>query len=76
MFSYKLTSVCVCLCVCLHARVWGLGVLMMSSADDQLCLNISSGLPLAQSSRRRPLSAQQRWARVSIIGKSFTRSGN
>ncbi|XP_040011844.1 probable ATP-dependent RNA helicase DDX31 [Xiphias gladius] len=36
---------------------------MMSSADDQLCLNISSGVPSSQSSRRKPLSAQQRWAR-------------
>ncbi|XP_022620468.1 probable ATP-dependent RNA helicase DDX31 [Seriola dumerili] len=36
---------------------------MMSSADDQLCLNISSSLPSSPSSRRKPLSAQQRWVR-------------
>ncbi|XP_069379277.1 ATP-dependent DNA helicase DDX31 [Paralichthys olivaceus] len=36
---------------------------MMSSADDQLCLNISSSFPSAPSCRRKPLSAQQRWAR-------------
>ncbi|XP_071328440.1 ATP-dependent DNA helicase DDX31 [Trachinotus anak] len=36
---------------------------MMSSADDQLCLNISSSSPSSLSSRRKPLSAQQRWAR-------------
>lgn len=36
---------------------------MMSSADDQLCLNISSSLPSAPSGRRKPPSAQQRWAR-------------
>uniref|UniRef100_A0A665W3V6 ATP-dependent RNA helicase n=1 Tax=Echeneis naucrates TaxID=173247 RepID=A0A665W3V6_ECHNA len=39
----------------------------MSSADDQLYVNISSSLPSLSSSRRKPLSAQQRWAAVSII---------
>ncbi|XP_044190748.1 probable ATP-dependent RNA helicase DDX31 [Thunnus albacares] len=36
---------------------------MMSSADDQLCLNISSSFSSSSSSsRRKPLTAQQRWA--------------
>ncbi|XP_034451465.1 probable ATP-dependent RNA helicase DDX31 isoform X1 [Hippoglossus hippoglossus] len=39
------------------------GVWMMSSVDDQLCLNISSSFPSAPSCRRKPLTAQQRWAR-------------
>uniref|UniRef100_A0A4W6FKQ2 ATP-dependent RNA helicase n=1 Tax=Lates calcarifer TaxID=8187 RepID=A0A4W6FKQ2_LATCA len=35
----------------------------MSSADDQLCLNISSSFPSSPSSRRRRVSTQQRWDR-------------
>uniref|UniRef100_A0A8C4DMI8 ATP-dependent RNA helicase n=1 Tax=Dicentrarchus labrax TaxID=13489 RepID=A0A8C4DMI8_DICLA len=37
----------------------------MSSAEDQLCLNISSSFSSSSSARRKPVSAQQRWARVS-----------
>uniref|UniRef100_UPI0037E960E5 ATP-dependent DNA helicase DDX31 n=1 Tax=Semicossyphus pulcher TaxID=241346 RepID=UPI0037E960E5 len=36
---------------------------MMSSAEEQLCLNISSSFSPSSSHRRKPLSAQQRWAR-------------
>ncbi|XP_033476353.1 ATP-dependent DNA helicase DDX31 [Epinephelus lanceolatus] len=38
---------------------------MMSSTEDQLCLNISSSFSSSSSSsvRRKPLTAQQRWAR-------------
>ncbi|XP_051249669.1 probable ATP-dependent RNA helicase DDX31 [Dicentrarchus labrax] len=36
---------------------------MMSSAEDQLCLNISSSFSSSSSARRKPVSAQQRWAR-------------
>ncbi|XP_029366876.1 probable ATP-dependent RNA helicase DDX31 isoform X2 [Echeneis naucrates] len=49
-------------CVCLSLSGGVAGVLMMSSADDQLYVNISSSLPSLSSSRRKPLSAQQRWA--------------
>ncbi|XP_045890741.1 probable ATP-dependent RNA helicase DDX31 [Micropterus dolomieu] len=35
---------------------------MMSSAEDQLCLNISSSFSSSSSPRRKPLTAQQRWA--------------
>ncbi|XP_044051713.1 probable ATP-dependent RNA helicase DDX31 isoform X2 [Siniperca chuatsi] len=35
---------------------------MTSSAEDQLCLNISSSFSSSSSSRRKPLTAQQRWA--------------
>ncbi|XP_074495856.1 ATP-dependent DNA helicase DDX31 [Sebastes fasciatus] len=38
-------------------------MVMMSSAEDQLCLNISSSLSSSSSSRRKPVTAQQRWAR-------------
>ncbi|XP_041793365.1 probable ATP-dependent RNA helicase DDX31 isoform X2 [Chelmon rostratus] len=36
---------------------------MMSSAEDQLCLNISSSLSSSSSLRRKAVSASQRWAR-------------
>lgn len=36
---------------------------MMSSADDQLCLNISSSFSSSSSLRKKPISAQQRWTR-------------
>lgn len=40
---------------------------IMSSADDQLCLNISSSLLPSSSQRRKRPTTQQRWARVSIL---------
>ncbi|XP_076587685.1 ATP-dependent DNA helicase DDX31 isoform X2 [Chaetodon auriga] len=36
---------------------------MMSSAEDQLCLNISSSLPSSSSFRRKAVTAKQRWTR-------------
>nr|XP_043882888.1 probable ATP-dependent RNA helicase DDX31 isoform X1 [Solea senegalensis] len=38
-------------------------LLRMSTEDNQLCLNISSSLPSSLSAKKKPLSAQQRWAR-------------
>ncbi|KAM7415496.1 hypothetical protein PAMA_017822 [Pampus argenteus] len=35
---------------------------MMSSVDDQLCLNISSSFSSSPTNRRKPLTVQQRWA--------------
>ncbi|CAJ1069558.1 probable ATP-dependent RNA helicase DDX31 [Xyrichtys novacula] len=35
---------------------------MMASEGEQLCLNISSSFPSLSSPRRKPLTAQQRWA--------------
>ncbi|XP_024909124.1 probable ATP-dependent RNA helicase DDX31 isoform X3 [Cynoglossus semilaevis] len=35
----------------------------MLSGDDQLCLNISSGLPSSRSYRKKPQNSQQRWVK-------------